>query len=71
MLNILLYFFYKLIKFKILAARKTQQYKYSNYFNRYNYIKNKHNEINEISSDIKVKNEDYWPNDGYTVTLNE
>ena len=54
--------YYKLIKFKIIAAR--------NYFNRHNNIKN-NNEIKEISSDITVENEDYWPDFGYTVILNE
>ena len=54
--------YYKLIKFKIIAAR--------NYFNRHNNIKN-NNEIKEISSDITVENEDYWPHLGYTFILFE
>ena len=54
--------YYKLIKFKIIAAR--------NYFNRHNNIKN-NNEIKEISSDITVENEDSWAHVGCTFILFE
>ena len=70
MINILLSF-YKLIKFKILAARKLNSINIAIISTATIILKNNHNEIREISSDIKVKNEDDWPDGGYTVTLNE